>query len=49
MSCLLSEVKLLGVWEMQKKPELQLLTVFFFFFFFNSKAGGRKEKPASSA
>lgn len=43
MSCLLSEVKLLGVWEMQKKPELQLLTVFFF----NSKAGGRKEKPAS--
>lgn len=46
MSCLLSEVKLLGVWEMQKKPELQLLTVFFFF---NSKAGGRKEKPASSA
>lgn len=47
MSCLLSEVKLLGVWEMQKKPELQLLTVFFFFFFY-SKAGGRKEKPASS-
>lgn len=47
MSCLLSEVKLLGVWEMQKKPELQLLTVFIFFFFY-SKAGGRKEKPASS-